>query len=241
MMKSLGGWWLLVALATPVAAAPVEGQVLRVIDGDSLIVQTAPDATPLEVRLEGIDAPEGCQAGGPAARDALAAFVQEKTVSLAIKGHDHYGRTLATVSVDGLNVNLRMVAEGQAWSLRTRWDYGPYVKQERMALALKRGLHATPGAVLPADFRRRNGPCKGPPTASGPGAAPASAPTPAPTSQAPAPVPLLADAGASRCDGRTYCSQMRSCEEATYFLQHCPGVKMDGDHDGVPCERQWCR
>ncbi|MRW87668.1 DNA-binding protein [Pseudoduganella sp. FT26W] len=43
------------------------------------------------------------------------------------------------------------------------------------------------------------------------------------------------------CDGRTYCSQMKSCEEATYFLQHCPNVKMDGDNDGVPCERQWCK
>jgi hypothetical protein len=42
------------------------------------------------------------------------------------------------------------------------------------------------------------------------------------------------------CDGRTHCSQMTSCEEATYFLEHCPGVKMDGEGDGVPCERQWC-
>ncbi|QNN71550.1 excalibur calcium-binding domain-containing protein [Thermomonas carbonis] len=44
----------------------------------------------------------------------------------------------------------------------------------------------------------------------------------------------------SRCDGRTHCSQMRSCEEATYFIQHCPNTQMDGDNDGVPCERQWC-
>lgn len=44
----------------------------------------------------------------------------------------------------------------------------------------------------------------------------------------------------SRCDGRTHCSQMRSCEEATYFLQHCPNTQMDGDRDGVACERQWC-
>ena len=43
------------------------------------------------------------------------------------------------------------------------------------------------------------------------------------------------------CDGRIHCSQMRSCEEATYFLQHCPGTKMDGDRDGLPCEQQWCR
>jgi hypothetical protein len=44
-----------------------------------------------------------------------------------------------------------------------------------------------------------------------------------------------------RCDGRIYCSQMTSCEEATYFLQNCPGVKMDGDNNGVPCEKQWCK
>ncbi|WP_374499427.1 cold shock domain-containing protein [Zoogloea sp.] len=43
-----------------------------------------------------------------------------------------------------------------------------------------------------------------------------------------------------RCDGRSLCSEMRSCAEATYFLQHCPGVEMDGDGDGIPCEQQWC-
>ena len=45
----------------------------------------------------------------------------------------------------------------------------------------------------------------------------------------------------SRCDGRTYCSQMTSCAEATYFLRNCPDTKMDGNNDGIPCERQWCR
>lgn len=42
------------------------------------------------------------------------------------------------------------------------------------------------------------------------------------------------------CDGRIHCSQMKSCEEAVFFLRNCPGVKMDGDNDGVPCEQQWC-
>lgn len=42
------------------------------------------------------------------------------------------------------------------------------------------------------------------------------------------------------CDGRTHCSQMTSCAEAEYFLRHCPGVEMDGNNDGEPCESQWC-
>jgi len=43
-----------------------------------------------------------------------------------------------------------------------------------------------------------------------------------------------------KCDGRTRCSQMTSCEEATFFINNCPGVQMDGNNDGVPCEKQWC-
>lgn len=43
-----------------------------------------------------------------------------------------------------------------------------------------------------------------------------------------------------QCDGREYCSQMKSCEEATFFIKNCPNTKMDGNNDGVPCERQWC-
>ncbi len=56
-------------------------------------------------------------------------------------------------------------------------------------------------------------------------------------------LPLTASPAASpfSCDGRTYCSQMTSCAEATFFLKNCPGVQMDGNHDGVPCEQQWCR
>ena len=38
------------------------------------------------------------------------------------------------------------------------------------------------------------------------------------------------------CDGRQHCSQMRSRAEAEFFVRNCPNTKMDGDHDGVPCE-----
>lgn len=63
-------------------------------------------------------------------------------------------------------------------------------------------------------------------------AAAASAPAPAVVQQAPA---------GFKCDGRTHCSQMKSCAEAKYFLAQCPGVQMDGNQDGIPCERQWCK
>ena len=78
--------------------------------------------------------------------------------------------------------------------------------------------------------------------------APVLAPAPLTASDSgSAPAPVLATASASAptpsqfaCDGRTHCSAMTSCAEATYFIQHCPNTKMDGNNDGVPCERQWC-
>ena len=43
-----------------------------------------------------------------------------------------------------------------------------------------------------------------------------------------------------QCRGKQYCSDMNSCEEATFYLDNCPGVEIDGDGDGIPCESQWC-
>jgi hypothetical protein len=43
-----------------------------------------------------------------------------------------------------------------------------------------------------------------------------------------------------RCEGKTHCSQMSSCDEAKFYIANCPATQMDGDNDGVPCESQWC-
>jgi len=54
----------------------------------------------------------------------------------------------------------------------------------------------------------------------------------APEQEAPAP--------SFQCEGKTRCPEMSSCAEAVFYLQNCPGTQMDGDHDGTPCEDQWC-
>ena len=42
-----------------------------------------------------------------------------------------------------------------------------------------------------------------------------------------------------QCEGKIWCSDMSSYEEAVFYLRNCPGTKMDGDGDGIPCERQF--
>lgn len=244
----------LAALALPCAPAlaqqpraepaPVNGVVTRIVDGDTLHVTPA-GRPPVTVRLRDIDAPEICQPHGPEARAALQDYALGQAVTMRVFGRDTHGRTIARVATSERDLSVRMVEEGHAWSVRTRFDRGPLVREERMAKALGRGLHASAGHVLPWEFRRRHGPCAAPAAASAPSPAAAATPAPAggPPPGAPRAVPAAAAAvaaGAFRCDGRRYCSQMRSCAEASWFLRHCPDTQMDGDHDGVPCETQWC-
>jgi len=42
-----------------------------------------------------------------------------------------------------------------------------------------------------------------------------------------------------KCEGKQYCQQMKSCDEAGFYINNCPNTKMDGDNDGKPCE-DWC-
>lgn len=138
----------------------IEGTVTHVTDGDSLWLAPLPPGAPVQLRLLDIDAPEICQAWGRQARQALQEMVLHKRVSVRTSGHDSYGRMLGTVYVDTLNVNKALVQEGHAWSLRYRYDRGPYVADERMAKALSRGLNREAGAVMPKEFRRTHGPCQ---------------------------------------------------------------------------------
>ena len=227
---------LLWGACIPAIAAPpsVQGIVTRVVDGDTLWL--SPPAKPhIVVRLHNIDAPESCQAGGPEATAALNALALNKLATLQVKGKDAHGRTLAAMLIEDLDVGRFLVENGHAWSIRTRWDQGPMVKQEKMARALARGLHATPGALQPPEFRRNHGPCAAqePVVANVAGASDVARVKQLEAEQA-------AANPRYRCDGRTLCSQMTSCAEAKFFLARCPNVHLDGDRNGIPCERQWC-
>jgi endonuclease YncB( thermonuclease family) len=167
--NTAGAWMLAVALcghapawsarpAAKPAEPPLQGTVTKVTDGDSLWFTPSGQAH-IVVRLADIDAPETCQNWGPEARQALADMVMGKPALLQTKGRDVHGRVLGALRVDELDVGTRLVEDGQAWSSRSRWDQGPLVKQERMARALRRGLHATGDAEMPRNFRVRHGPC----------------------------------------------------------------------------------
>lgn len=143
----------------PKPPAAFEGRVVQVLDGETLVLRL-PDKTGQTIRLRHIDAPEPCQPGGPESTQALVDLALGRDVQVRNAGRRAAGRLQAAVLLDGLDLSRRQVAEGQAWSLRWRHDTGPLVKEERMAQALRRGLHAAGNAELPQAFRQRHGPCR---------------------------------------------------------------------------------
>lgn len=115
---------LALGLSSIAAAASVERVVVRVvsvIDGDSIRARIGAGQVE-RVRLMGLDAPElGEHARCPAeadlaerARVRLVALLASGPVELQLHGRDRYGRVLALVTVDGVDVAARMIGEGLA-------------------------------------------------------------------------------------------------------------------------------
>jgi micrococcal nuclease len=145
-------------------AGQLEATVTRVVDGDTLWLQANVNANgkkprPFKMRLQGIDAPERCQAWGTQATAALSERVLNQRVQVQTRSKDDYDRTLGNIRLQGEDISAWMVSQGHAWSYRYRRSNGPYAEQELVAKTAKRGLFADAGAQEPRWFRKANGPC----------------------------------------------------------------------------------
>ena len=133
-------------------------RVVRVVDGDTLLVTDA-QSLYSKVRLHGIDAPECSMPFGPQAQQFLVQLTQGKIVQMAIKGRDRYGRTVATLSVNGQDVGLAIVRSGFAWRdgrydrARLEGKTTPYTDAQRHAQLDALGLWAGPTPSAPWAWR----------------------------------------------------------------------------------------
>lgn len=134
------------------AAEPAAWRVVSVHNGDTL---TALDAANVQhkVRLTGIDAPEIGQPFGTKARDRLTALAKGKTVTIHGHGQDRYGRTLASVDIEGDDLGHRIVADGLTRHYTGYSKDAGLAAAEREARAARRGLWADKAPVPPWEWR----------------------------------------------------------------------------------------
>jgi len=147
------GLLILFMVVGPILAEAFKGQVLRVVDGDTIDVLAG--AQGIRVRLIGIDSPEIGQSFGDEAKRFVSELIFAKQVILRGSGKDRYGRMLADVTLaDGSDLSRRLVAGGKAW-----W-YRKYALNDRIlellhneAREARRGLWVDPSPTAPWDFR----------------------------------------------------------------------------------------
>ncbi len=146
---------LLVLLWHTANSASLNGLVVRIADGDTLTLLTD-DHKQHRIRLAEIDTPEKHQPYGKRAKQALAAKVFRKRVTVRTEKKDRYGRWIGHVFLGDRDINAEMVAEGHAWVYR-RYSKNPaLLRLERKAREEKRGLWALPESqrIPPWQWRR---------------------------------------------------------------------------------------
>ncbi|MBK7331069.1 MAG: thermonuclease family protein [Betaproteobacteria bacterium] len=164
------------------ACADFSGRVVGVADGDTLTVLVG--ARQVRVRLWGIDAPERGQPWSSRSRDALAARAMHRDALVATRGTDGYGRTLARVAVDGVDLGEAQLRDGMAWVYRRYTKDRAMIAIEDEARAARRGLWSLPDPEPPWAWRAREARTsdaspssqRGAPKASPSGSLPGSAP-----------------------------------------------------------------
>lgn len=126
----------------------------RVIDGDTIIVKM--HGTTQRVRLAGIDCPETNQPFGIEAKTATEKEILNMPVRILWRSRDQYGRILGRVETQqGLELNLYLVASGNAWWYRDYSIRKELARAERHARAERAGLWISPTPTPPWEFRKR--------------------------------------------------------------------------------------
>jgi micrococcal nuclease len=197
-------------------------RVIAVLDGDTVLIlhqAVTPPASSVQgrhaggrvkIRLADIDAPEKAQDFGAASRNSLVKMVLHRQIWVHTLALDKYGRTVAQLKVDGLSVNEEMVRRGMAWEYSHYHSDRRYIALQNEARQAGRGLWAQHDPTPPWEWRKQHA---------------------AETGKS-----LVLAPNDYRCGSKHRCAQMRSCDEAHYYLTACSVKALDPNGDGVPCE-----
>ena len=153
IIKAVALLWCSLMLVEHGMADDFKGEVIRVLDGDT--IEVLHEKKPERIRLYGIDCPEKGQAFGQKAKQATSSLLFGKDVRIESHGRDKHRRTLGTVFNGDLNVNQELVREGWCWWFRKFVPKDKKLKQlEQEAKEAKKGLWTDPNPVPPWLYRR---------------------------------------------------------------------------------------
>jgi endonuclease YncB( thermonuclease family) len=145
-------------VALPLSAVASADEIIRakavsIVDGDS--ISAVINQEMVRVRLAGVDAPEGNQPFAIDSRKSLHELCFWVEAELSSISKDYYGRMLAKVKCNGVNVNAEQVRRGMAWVADQAVKDRELVQLQEEARAAKRGLWSYESPVPPWEWHSR--------------------------------------------------------------------------------------
>ncbi|NNE04343.1 MAG: hypothetical protein HKN15_01280 [Xanthomonadales bacterium] len=129
----------------------ITGNVLSVLDGDSIRFQASHGD--LTIELRGIDAPELGQKFGKHARHYLSELINSKKVTIAMKADDRDGILRGEIFLDGVSINKLLLKDGFAWARRGSSGNRSWISIEKQARDHRFGLWRQHDAMAPWEYR----------------------------------------------------------------------------------------
>ncbi|MBF0337864.1 MAG: thermonuclease family protein [Nitrospirae bacterium] len=140
-------------------------KVVRVKDGDTVVLSPGPGRQSYTCWLYGIDSPETPKrnvAGQPYATEAAKALEQlilGKEVEVTLTDDKTYNREVCVLRLSDKDINLRMIELGYAWAYK-HYLKAPYtesyLKAQQHAMAARAGLWQDNKPQPPWEFRARS-------------------------------------------------------------------------------------
>ena len=171
-MRLISIFILFLASSTGLADV-LEGRIVRIVDGDTLIVLDVHN-TQHRVRLAGIDTPERGQPFGNRAKQNLSRLTGGQEAEVEWNKKDRWGRLIGTVWVRSpdtkcqdnecpktLDAGMAQLTQGFAWQFKRYAHEQPEEQRERYAFAehearAKRvGVWSDPDSIPPWEWRKK--------------------------------------------------------------------------------------
>ncbi len=152
--------WLASSSAMAQANTEFETRVVRVVSGDTVIVER--DGGEVELRIADIGAPQGSQFLAPSSRTAVDGMVRNRAVRVQVTGVEEGVRIYGRLFAGRLDVARAQVQRGNAWVC---WDYAldsELMPVENEAKRHRRGVWRTMMDVTSRSECRRRPPAPPP-------------------------------------------------------------------------------
>ena len=143
---------LTVTLLLPAILQAWEGKVVGVTDGDT--IKVLKDGTQVTITLSSIDCPEKGQPWSKRAKQFTSYMVFQKIVLVLPVDEDRYGRIVAWVFFEEINLNKALLRAGLAWHYHQYSNDSLLTALEMEARVAKKGLWSQSFPVPPWVWRK---------------------------------------------------------------------------------------